>query len=222
MIVERDNYMKNLVKSSNGLCFKVAAALVLMLSALIRPVLAGDLSDWKPLPEGGATVEQVAATPQNDPRHQNYWRLTVKTAGLQAGMMSEEIEDADLRSSRWCDFTFKARTEGRTTFALTFSLVSLDGKKVCARATIPEVGGQWADYNLALRLRQSEPKYRLVIALADAGSIWLGGIAFSVRQDARNLPRWENARVASVPAGFKRHSFQFNFRDSAPLQNMRP
>jgi hypothetical protein len=165
----------------------VLAIFVFALAAETRLARADDLSGWKSLAEGGAAVGVAldSASPR-DEQNTNSLRLTVKNSGARAGIVHLEIAAADLRPGQWRDLTFYARTEARKTFALTVSLESRDGQKIRARATIPEVGGAWTKYTLALNVRQPGSKCRMVITMAEPGTIWLNGISFATRQNPQN------------------------------------
>ena len=93
--------------------------------------------------------------------------------------------NAKLKAGQWHDLSFDARTDTQKTFALTVSLESPGGEKVSARTTLPEVGGtNWTHYTVALHVRQPVSKCRLVITLADTGSIWLNDISVVLRKTA--------------------------------------
>ena len=165
----------------------VLALCLFTLAAETRPARAEDLSRWESLAQGGAAVKIAldSASPR-DGQNTNSLRLTVENTGARAGIVHHEIAAADLRPGQWCDLAFYARTETGKTFALTVSLESRDGQKVCARATIPEVGGAWTKYSLALNVRQAGSKCRMVITMAEPGTIWLNGISFATRQNLQN------------------------------------
>jgi hypothetical protein len=104
-------------------------------------------------------------------------------AGRRSGIVCADMGTTKLQTAQWYDLSFDARTDTPKTFALTVSLESPDGKTVSARTTLPEVGGtNWAHYSVALHIRQPSSKCRMVITLADTGSIWLNGISFVLRK----------------------------------------
>jgi hypothetical protein len=144
-----------------------------------------DLSSWKTLAEGGAEVELMpeAVVPVLDGQGTNSVRITVKQMGQRFGIVCAGMGGTKLQTGEWYDLSFNARTDTRKTFALTVSLESQDGKKVSARTTLPEVGGTgWAHYTVALHVRQPVSKCRMVIALADTGTIWLNDISVVLRK----------------------------------------
>jgi hypothetical protein len=158
----------------------------LALAAEAGSARAGDLSGWKAMAEGGAVVEIApdTSTPLDGP-NTNSWRLTVKDPGQRAGIVSGETAEMNLLVGQWYDLSFYASTEAPKNqhFALTVSLESADGKVVGARATLPEVGGPWTKYHLALHARQSASKWRMVITLAETGTIRLNGMTLVPRKN---------------------------------------
>jgi hypothetical protein len=146
----------------------------------------GNLSSWKVLAEGGAEVEiaQVAATPPvADGQSTNALQITVKQTGQRFGVVCAEMGDTKLQTGEWYDVSFNAQTDSRKTYALIFSLESLDGGKVGARTTLPEVGrADWTHYIVALHTLKPVSKCRMVIALADTGSISLKDISVVLRK----------------------------------------
>jgi hypothetical protein len=90
-----------------------------------------------------------------------------------------------VKAGQWYDLAFQARTEKRDNdrgYALTVSLESEDGRQVFARTTIPEVGGDWKSYTVALQARAPSPKARLVITMSEPGTIWLDDVSLSARE----------------------------------------
>ena len=105
--------------------------------------LPNNPASWKTLAEGGADVELVpdSAPPLPNGQDTNSLRLTVKQTGERFGIVCADMGEMKLEPGQWFDLSFNARTDTQKTFALTVSLESLDGKKVFARTTLPEVGG---------------------------------------------------------------------------------
>jgi hypothetical protein len=160
----------------------VAGALA-MSNGLAQP---GNLSSWKTLADGGAQVQitQVAATPPLlDGQSTNALQITVNQIGKRFGIVCTDTGRVKLQAAEWYDVSFNARTESGKTYALIFSLESLNGKTVGARTTLPEVGrANWGHYDVALHIRLPVSKYRMVIALADTGSISLNDISVVLRK----------------------------------------
>ena len=141
-------------------------------------------ASWKAIAEGGAEIELVPDTAPPLPNGQdtNSLRLTVKQTGQLFGIVCADMGEMKLEPGQWYDLSFNARTDTQKTFALTVSLESPDGKKVFARTTLPEVGGsQWARFSVGLHVRQPASKCRMVIALADTGTLWLNDLSVVLR-----------------------------------------
>jgi hypothetical protein len=112
-------------------------------------------------------------------------KLEVKQTGEYIGIVCADMGKMKLAAGQWYDFSFNARTAPPKTFALVVSLESLDGKEVLARTTLPEVGGdQWGHFSVALHVRQPAMNCRLVIALADTGTLWLNDLSIVLRDAA--------------------------------------
>ncbi len=163
---------------------------VMALAAATGQAQPGNLSSWKVLAEGGAQVEiaQIAATPPAlDDQNTNALQITVKQTGQRFGIVCADMGKMKLEPGQWYDVSFNARTDSRKTYALIFSLESQNGKTVGARTTLPEVGqANWTHYAVALHIRLPVSKCRMVIALADTGSISLNDISVVLRKTAAN------------------------------------
>jgi len=112
-------------------------------------------------------------------------RFTVKAPGRRCGIVSVAGTNVTVHSGRWYDVTFQAGSEKRENnrgYGLTFSFENLDSGKVCARTTLPEVGGEWAQYSVALFAHHSDSKARVTITLSEPGTIWLDDIVVSARK----------------------------------------
>ena len=112
--------------------------------------------------------------------------LTVGKVGDQCGVLF--VRSSGVEANQWYDLTFRARTEKRDNdrgYGLTVSLQSPDGKHVCARTTLPEVGGEWRDYTVALHSRLAHPAGTLSITLSEPGTIWFDEIELRQRQTGR-------------------------------------
>jgi hypothetical protein len=142
-----------------------------------------DLSGWSLIAEenGQGEIARDDVSPLDDKKPHSL-RVTVQSVGNRCGVMNSGSEGMKFENGTWYDFTFQARTENNKHFGLVVSLESADGKKVCARATIPEVGGGWKQYTLALHTRQSEPNGRLVITMFEPGTIWLDAVSLTPRK----------------------------------------
>lgn len=174
-------------------CLSVSAAP--NATASDTPVVPG----WTVVAEAGSECV-IAQDPTAPPEAQttNSLRVTVKKSHGRAGIATMGTKRIKLAASQWYDLTFYARTEGNRHFGLVVSLESADGKRVCARATIPEVGGAWRKYVLALQVRQSNSRARLVIALPESGTIWLDGISLVSRKSAQDVLHAGDENAGSV------------------------
>jgi len=111
-------------------------------------------------------------------------RLTVLNPGLRCGVSYPCIAGFKVKAGSWYDLAFWARTEKRENdrgYGLTVSLESAEGGMVFARTTLPEVGGDWNHYAVALHAYGSGPKVRLVITMSEPGTIWLDDVSLTGR-----------------------------------------
>lgn len=115
-------------------------------------------------------------------------RLTVTRHSGRVGVANSGFEGVEVQPNEWFDLTFSARSAENKRFGLVVSLESADGRRVCARATIPEVGGAWKSYHLALHSRISDPNCRLVIAMPESGTIWLENVSLLRRKTVKPSP----------------------------------
>lgn len=116
----------------------------------------------------------------------NVLLLTVSKVGDQCGVLF--VRSTEVEVGQWYDLTFRARTEKRENdrgYGLTASLQSRDGKQLCARTTLPEVGGEWRDYTVALHSRIAHPTVTLSITMSEPGAIWFDEIELRQRQTGR-------------------------------------
>jgi len=100
-----------------------------------------DLPGWSFLAEGGGegSMQLDVNTPLNN-RNPHSLRMAVTKTGTRCGVANSGYWGINVQAGEWYDGTFYARTEGNRSVGLVFSLESQDGKRVCARATIPEIG----------------------------------------------------------------------------------
>jgi len=145
---------------------------------------------WMTIAEVGseAAIAANASVPP-DSHETNSVLLVVKKSHGRAGIFTEGSRRMKLASGDWYDLTFYARSETNHHFGLVMSLESKDGKTVCARATIPEVGGAWRKYVLALQIRKSNSRARLVIGMLESGTIWLADVSLVSRGSNKDILR---------------------------------
>ena len=161
------------------------ALVIFALAAETAFAQPGNLSSWKILAEGGAQVEiaPVAVTlPALDDQNTNALQITVKQTGERFGIVCPAWGKRNCSPASGMTFRLMP-TDPRKTYALIFSLESQNGKTVGARTTLPEVGqSNWTHYTVALHIRLPVSKCRMVIALADTGSISLNDISVVLRK----------------------------------------
>ena len=177
--------MKALANSMNRSSFLALA--VFALAAEMIWAQPNNPASWKTLAEGGAVVELSPDTVSPLPGAQatNTLRIAVKQTGQLCGIACADTGITKLAAGQWYDVSFNSRTDPPKTFALVVSLESLDGKKVFARTTLPEVGGdQWGRFSVALHVREPATECRMVITLADTGTLWLNDITVVLRPAA--------------------------------------
>lgn len=161
-----------------------------------------DLPGWSQVEDGGAEgqIALDSSSPLND-RNPHSLRITVTKRGARCGVANSGFWGMNFQAGQWYDLTFYARTERNRHFGLIVSLESIDGKEVCERETLPEVGGRWRKYTLSLHARQSDPKGRLVITLSDPGTIWLDVVSLFPRHTFRNRPNGMRPDLAQMLVG---------------------
>jgi hypothetical protein len=114
--------------------------------------------------------------------------LTVSKVGDQCGVLF--VRSIGTEALQWYELTFRARTEKRENdrgYGLTVSLQSRDRSELCARTTLPEVGGAWRDYTVALHSRLSHPAATLTLTMSEPGKIWFDNIVLRQRLTGREM-----------------------------------
>lgn len=142
-----------------------------------------DIPGWLPVLEGGAQgeISQDDAVPAG-PAGPHTLRLTATTLGTRCGAAnSGGGSGMDVRAGSWYDVAFYCRTENNAHTGLVFSLESQNGRAIYARATLPEVGGDWRPYTLSLHAYAGSKHARLVISPIDTGIVWLDGVSIHPR-----------------------------------------
>ncbi len=116
-------------------------------------------------------------------------RLSVTNLGTRCGVVNSGLRGMNVQAGQWYDATFYARKAVGRGVGLVFSLESTNGKVVCARTTLPEVGTQdWRPYTLALHAYASDPHCRLVIIPIEPCTIWLDAVSLVPRPAAKDRP----------------------------------
>lgn len=147
------------------------------------------LSGWSLLSEGEAkgSIRRDRTSPRDETTPHSL-RLTVTRPDSRCGIAYDPGSGFDIKAGQWYDLSFFARTEKRDIdrgYGLTVSLERQDGRIICARTTIPEVGGDWTQYTLALDAYQSHSNARLVITMSEPGTIWLDNVALTARSPVK-------------------------------------
>ncbi len=174
------------------LCFGKAASaqttnVELVQNGNLQAAVNGEITlpGWSIVAERGS--ESVIALETTHPLNDgttNSLRLTVKKSTGRAGVANSGAKGMTFKEGAWYDLTFYARTEANKHFGLPVSLESRDGRNICAWVTIPEVGGAWRKYTLALQARKSIRGGRMVIGMPDTGTIWLTAVSLVRREPA--------------------------------------
>ena len=160
-----------------------------------------DLPGWSLVTEGGAQGEITleSGSPLND-RNPHSLRLTVRNPGRRCGVANDGFWGMNFQAGEWYDLAFYARTETNAHLRPVVSLENQGGVTISEPATLPEVSGDWKNYSLAFQARRSDPKGRLVIALPEAGTIWLDVVSLFPRKTFKDRPNGLRADVARLLA----------------------
>lgn len=151
------------------------------------------LKGWSVIAVGGALGQMDReVTVRRGETNSHSLRLTVLNPGLRCGVSHQGESGIRVKAGSWSDLAFQARTEKRENdrgYGLTVSLESPEGGKVFARTTIPEVGGDWNQYAVALLARASDLKARLVITMSEPGTVWFDEVSLVERPMAEDHSR---------------------------------
>ncbi|HVX83663.1 MAG TPA: hypothetical protein VH253_02490 [Phycisphaerae bacterium] len=135
---------------------------------------------WSEVREGGAagTVALDASRPLND-KSPHALKLSVAKVGDRMGAATGGL---DVAGDQWYEVTLSARTDNNFHVGLVFSLESADGKTVAARVTLPEIGGAWKGYGVALHAESPLRNGRLVVSPIEPGTIWIDELSLAPRE----------------------------------------
>jgi len=125
------------------------------------------------------------ATGTNSSR--NCLQLEVGGIGCGNGVKYVPINGIAVGNNASYDLVFRARTERRDNdrgYGLTITLGSRDGKLVCGRTTLPEVGGEWSEYRVAVRTRAATADAVLTITMSEPGTIWFENVQLNRRAES--------------------------------------
>jgi len=168
-----------------------------------------DLPGWTYLAKGNVqgSMELDDEQPLND-RNPHSLKLTINKMGEPekgdlCGIANSGYWGMNVVQGDWYDVCFYARADQNRSVGLVFSLENNDGK-VCARATIPEIGrGGWRQCKLSLHAYQSDPQCRLVISPIEPVTMWLDIVSVFPRKTFKNRPNGMRVDVAQVLADMK-------------------
>ncbi len=171
-----------------------------------------DLPAWSLDSDGQARGSMAldVNNPLND-RNPHSLKLVVVAKGIRCGIANSGYWGMNVQQGEWYDATFYARTQsggmggpgGGRGVGLVFSLESENGRTVCARATIPEIGGGWRKYTLALHAEASYPKCRLVITPLEPTTMWFDCVSLFPRRTFKNRPNGMRVDLAQMLADMK-------------------
>jgi hypothetical protein len=145
---------------------------------------AAGIPGWTLVREGEAqgTIALDDAAPPG-PAGPHALRLDAAALGTRCGVADNGPggRGINVQNGMWYDVSFFCRTDNKADTGLVFSLESADGRTICARATIPEVGGDWQPFTLSLHAYAGDRHAHLVISPIDPGVLWLDGVSLRPR-----------------------------------------
>jgi hypothetical protein len=147
------------------------------------PSAAAPIPEWTTVNDGNGSgsVTLENDRPSSD-RSPHSLKIAVKATGQRFGAATGGLS---IRGDQWYEVDLMARTENNLHIGLVFSLESADGQTVSARATLPEIGGNWNTYHLALHAQSALDNARLVISPIEPGAIWLDDLSLAPRSEKR-------------------------------------
>jgi len=181
-----------------------------------------ELPGWTLLARGDVegSMELDDTQPLNE-RNPHSLKLTVSKMGNPedgnlCGIVNSGYWGMNVEKGQWYDVTFYAHAADNRSVGLVFSLENDEGK-VCARATIPEIGrgrrrfgggsdqdaSPWRQYKLALHAYDSDPKCRLVITPIEPVTMWFDVVSMFPRKTFKNRPNGMRVDVAQKLADMK-------------------
>jgi hypothetical protein len=142
------------------------------------------MESWSAVAPGG--VKGSARLVRDEPLDsQSPDALRIEAAEYGFGAANAAPGGLHVESGDWYDVSFAARMESQGSVGLLFSLETPDGKKYCARTTLPEIGRvgtpiegsqRWRKYTVSLHAYASDPNCRLVITPIEPATVVIDSI----------------------------------------------
>jgi alpha-L-arabinofuranosidase len=154
-----------------------------------QPFLDSGLHAWSKVEQGGAklTMELDKTVPLND-KTPHAMKVKVEAVGQGAGVANEGYWGMAVAAGQTYNLSFYARTDAGQTVDLTAALESAEGKNVYAKSTIVGVGGQWKQYQCALKAEGTDTKSRLVIRFNKPAAVWLDMVSLFPQDTYKQRP----------------------------------
>lgn len=145
------------------------------------------LHAWSVVADNGAQVRisPDESNPLNAHRTTSM-KVEVLNAAGRAGVSNEGYWGMSVVEGEYYNLSFYAR--GEKSVSLLATLESADGSRVYASAPIEYVGGNWRKYQCRLRAGDTDPKARLVIAIAEPTTMWLDVVSLFPENTFKNRP----------------------------------
>jgi hypothetical protein len=150
---------------------------------------------WSYVSEGSAVgkAELITEMPLNE-RSPHSLKLIAGDLGQRCGIANTGGPTGiNVAEGQWYEATFFARADGPRGIGLVFSLETADGKKICGRTTLPEIGrggeigtpvqgsDRWREYKVSIHTYASDPHCRLVISPIEPATLYFDGISLVLR-----------------------------------------
>jgi alpha-N-arabinofuranosidase len=146
------------------------------------------LMGWTEYAVGGAkgTLTVLDRDPLH-PHNPHYLRITAEQPGDSYGAVNEGFFGIGVQAGAEFTFSVHARVPQGAAPALRVRVVDADGRRL-GQATLRGFTPQWGHYRRRLRVNATEPKARLQVCLAGAGTLDLDMISLFPRDTWRRRP----------------------------------
>jgi hypothetical protein len=175
-------------------CFGMQLPTTVPGNVLANPDFEAGMDAWSYVSEGNAvgSVERIADMPLSESSPHSL-KLIASQLGQRCGIANTGGPSGiNVTQGQWYMATFYARAEGPRGIGLVFSLETPDGKKVCGRTTLPEIGRggeigkpvqgtNWREYTVSVHAYASDPHCRLVISPIEPGTLYFDNISLVQR-----------------------------------------